>query len=211
MSRVKVIFATMALLVMGCMPAMAYASVDSYSVTFKCATSDGFVLFGDESFSVWNVKDADGNISETFAGITEGDDEGAYAQSLAQAAQGKAPDESFVTDASGSGSLTFGSGSYLVVGKSVTQDGIEYSAIPFVLDLTDKTLLHELTSYVKYTSSETPVQPEKQSTTTKGDIKDKATLQTGMESAALIAAVCGIAAAVVLVALVVRKRQMESE
>lgn len=208
--RMRTWLCCLALLVCCICPATAWAAKmpESFDVTFRCATSDASVVFAGESFSVYALTDTEGNVDGAYSGIVA-TDEGAYAQALAKIASGREAYATFVSDSNGDARLSLAPGEYLVVGDVVTRGSVTYEPVPFVLDLTDESLLPSLTSYVKYTTDDaTPDAGTTEKTTT---TRDKATLQTGVMSLAAVAAVLACVSAMVPIAMVVRARQTDDE
>ncbi len=182
----------------------AFAATRIHDVTFVAATADGSVTFAGEGFSIWKVTDEDGSIAPAFAGVENPGDEATWAAALAQAAAGVAADAEFATGADGTASLVLEKGAYLVVGSDAKAGDVTYSAVPYVMDLTDRSLSGSLTSYVKYTSDgPAPIAPG-------GDDKNGVSAETaGLATtgdAAVAAALFAMAAAAALCAVVVRKR-----
>ncbi len=211
--RMRTWLACLALLVCALCPQAAWAAKmpESFDVTFRCATSDSSVVFSGESFSVYAVADADGDVDDAYAGVAAAD-EGAYAQALAKVVSGRDAYATFTSDGNGDAHLSLAPGKYLVTGDAAVRGYVTYEPVPFVLDLTDESLLPSLTSYVKYTADDaTPDAGRTDATGKTTAPRDKATLQTGVMSLAAVAAVVACVSAMVPIAMVVRARQTDDE
>lgn len=153
-------------------------AMEEHAVTFECATSDQTLVFPNESFKIYQIKDDVGNVKEDFASVIESDDAGEYAKDLM--AYVKEHEEiqtyaEFTSDEKGEGGVTLSDGSYLLVGETKTVDGEEYIPNPSVLNITEE-MYCKLTSYVKY---ETSTKPEKTEVKTETRSTVKGTVQTG--------------------------------
>ncbi len=193
--------------------APAAAATRTHEVTFVAASADGSAAFSGEAFSIWKVADEAGAPTEAFAGVERGADEAAYASSLAEAAAGVEPDAEFTTGADGTAALPLERGTYLVAGSDAISGGVTYSAVPYVMDLADRTLAENLTSYVKYASDgPAPAAPETggaKKAADGGNAKGTGLAVTGdMAVGAALAAAAATAAASAAVAA---RKQMDAE
>ena len=185
------------------MPLINAKAASVYSVSFKCATTDQKVQFDNERFKIYLVADADGNKTDGFNRVTPSDDEIQYASDLKKyidtVPQTKSYKE-FITDTNGESRVELTDGLYLITGETKVLNGYTYTPIPFLIQI-DSRMESNLTSYVKYETTEPKPVAEKETT--------KATnVRTGDTSTPgpYMAAAC-ISFMVFLLAIIERKRR----
>ena len=134
-------------------------------VTLRCASSDQKQTFGNEKFVIYRIADEKGVRQNDFSNIKISDDESEYAKNLAGSINDAENAESYAeitTETDGFARISLPYGTYLITGDIVSESGYTYTPVPFFITL-DASMETNLTSYVKYETTEpspTPQNPE---------------------------------------------------